>query len=60
MELIEALQKIRKYLENKLSSIQMCASALGSSEVMDDLQLFMKSFTVSFNVKLTNSGLGTL
>lgn len=47
MELIEALQKIRKYLEKKLSSIQMCASALGSSEVMDDLQLFMKSCTVS-------------
>lgn len=38
----------------------MCASALGSSETMDQQQLFMKSFTVSFNVKLTNSGLGTL
>lgn len=60
MDFIEALQKIRKYLEKKLFIIPMCASALGSSKVMDHLQLFMKSFTVSFNAKLTNNGLGTL
>lgn len=60
MEFIKALQIIRKGLKKKLFSIQMCASALGSSEVMDHLHLFMKSFTVSFNFKLTNSGLGTL
>lgn len=46
-------------MEKKLSSTEMCASALGSTEVMDDQQLFMKSFTVSFNAELTNSGLGT-
>lgn len=37
----------------------MCASALGSNEVMDRLQLFLKNFSVPFNFKLMNSGLGT-
>lgn len=45
--------------QSQLSRIQIRASALGSNEVMDHLQLFMKNFRVPFNFKLVNSGLGT-